>query len=77
MDDKLLAALASRCDYIPCEIGVCPYHTAIAELSRLEAETERLRAELDVAVLMLTHANDDPVETGRVRDHIGREAARG
>jgi len=68
MDDKLLAALASRCDYIPCEIGVCPYHTAIAELSR---------AELDVAVLMLTHANDDPVETGRVRDHIGREAARG
>ena len=49
MDDKLLAALASRCDYIPCEIGVCPYHTAIAELSRLEAEVKRLRVELEEA----------------------------
>ena len=41
MDDKLLAALASRCDYIPCEIGVCPYHTAIAELSRLGVEARQ------------------------------------
>ena len=49
MNEKLAAFLASRCDYIPCEIGVCPYHTVLAELSRLEAEVKRLRVELEEA----------------------------